>query len=267
MAIELPPIGLGTYQNTDPETCRESVRTALELGYRHVDTAEMYENESFVGDGLAAADIDREDVFVSTKVDSRNLGYEAVLETAEASREYLGVDTIDLLYVHWPIRTYDPAETLRAFDDLHDSGVIRHVGVSNFRPDQLRDAIEHLDAPLYAHQVECHPLLQQDDLRELAREHGHHLVAYSPLAKGTVTDVPALQPIAEKHDATPAQVSLAWLLSKESVSVIPKASSEPHIRENLGALDLELDDEDIAQIDQIEGTDRQVDFDAAPWNQ
>lgn len=266
MAIELPPIGLGTYKNTDPDTCRASVRTALDVGYRHLDTAEGYDNEAYAGEGLADADVDSEEVFVATKVGTRSLAYDDVLETAAASREQLGVDTIDLLYVHWPIRTYDPEETLRAFDELSDRGDIRHVGLSNFLPDQLTDAIDRLDAPVHAHQVECHPLLQQDELRRLAREHDHHLVAYSPLAKGTVTDVPELVDIAEKHDATPAQVSLAWLLWKESVSVIPKASSEAHIRENLGALDLALDDEDVARIDAIDRTERMVDFDAAPWN-
>lgn len=267
MAIDLPPIGLGTFRNTDPEQCAQSVQTALEAGYRHVDTAELYENEAAVGDGLAAADIPREDVFVSTKVDSRNLGYDEVLETAATSREKLGVDTIDLLYVHWPIRTYDPEETLAAFDELYDRGDIRHVGLSNFLPAQLLDAMNRLDAPVYAHQVECHPFLQQAELRQLAREHGHHLVAYSPLAKGDVVDAPEIQSVADRVDATPAQVALAWLLSKESVSVIPKATGEAHIRENLGALDVDLDPEDIATIDGIEREQRYVDFDAAPWNQ
>ena len=267
MAIELPPIGLGTYENTDPETCAESVQTALDVGYRHVDTAEGYGNEAYVGEGLAASDVDRADVFVATKVGSRSLAYDDVLETAAESKRKLGVDTIDLLYVHWPIRTYDPEDTLRAFDELHDRGDVRHVGLSNFTPDLLTDAIDRLDAPVYAHQVECHPMLQQDELRRLAREHDHPLVAYSPLAKGTVTDVPELAAIAEKRDATPAQVALAWLLSKESVSVIPKAASAAHIRENIDALDLALDDEDIERVDALDRTERMVDFDAAPWNE
>jgi 2,5-diketo-D-gluconate reductase B len=264
-ADDLPAVGIGTY-DTDHNTCRECVTYALNAGYRHVDTAEMYENEAAVGDAVAAADVDREDVFVATKVHSRNLAYNDVLEHARASREKLGVDVLDLLYVHWPIRAYDPADTLAAFDELHDRGLIRRVGLSNFTPELLDEARSHLDAPVFAHEVECHPLLQQDELREYAREHDHYLVAYSPLAKGRVTDVPELVDIAEKHDATPAQVSLAWLLSRENVAVIPKSTSETHIRENLEARDLSLDPVDVERIDAIDRTERQVDFPAAPWN-
>ena len=261
----LPRIGIGTY-DVPPDACERAVTTALDLGYRHVDTAEMYENEAAVGRALETADVDRENVWVATKVHSRNLAYEDVLEAARASRERLGVEVIDLLYVHWPIRAYDPVETLAAFDELYDRGEIRHVGLSNFTPSLLEGALEHLDAPLFAHQVECHPLLPQNELRRYAREHSHHLVAYSPLAKGAVTEVPELIEIAEAFDATPAQVALAWLLSKEELVAIPKSTSEAHIRENLEARRLEVDDRVIERIDGLERRERQVDFPHAPWN-
>ena len=264
-ADDLPDVGIGTY-DTDHDACQACVTYALNTGYRHVDTAEMYENEAAVGDALAAANVDREDVFVATKVLPENLAYDDVLARAQASREKLGVDAIDLLYVHWPIRAYDPEETLAAFDELYDRGLTRHVGLSNFTPARLDEARDHLDAPVFAHEVECHPLFQQDELREYAREHDHYLVAYSPLAKGRVTEVPEIVDIAEKHDATPAQVSLAWLLSKENVAVIPKSTSETHIRENLAAGGLSLDPEDVERIDAIDREERQVDFPDAPWN-
>lgn len=266
MTLEsIPDIGIGTY-DVAGDACTRSVATALDLGYRHVDTAEMYDNEAAVGEAISSARVDRDDVFVATKVHSRNLGYEDVLERARASCEKLGVDTLDLLYVHWPIRAYDPAETLSAFDALHDSGVIRHVGLSNFTPGLLDEARDHLDAPVFAHEVECHPLLQQAELRAYASEHDHYLVAYSPLAKGAVTEVPELVDIAAKHGATAAQVSLAWLLAKENVVVVPKSTTEAHIRENYAAQQLALDKDDIARIDAIDRTERQVDFDGAPWN-
>ncbi|MFB6072242.1 MAG: aldo/keto reductase [Halobacterium sp.] len=265
MPEPLPAVGVGTY-GLDPGACQESVRTALDAGYRHVDTAEMYENEAAVGDALAAGDVDRKDVFVATKVHSRNLAYDDAVDAARASRDRLGVDAIDLLYVHWPIRAYDPAETLAAFDALHADGVVRHVGVSNFTPELLADAVDRLDAPLFAHQVECHPLLQQDDLRALASEHDHHLVAYSPLAKGAVLDHPTIRDVAAAHDATPAQVSLAWLLSKDRVAAVPRSTSPEHLRENLAARDLELDADALARLDDIDETARQVDFADAPWN-
>jgi 2,5-diketo-D-gluconate reductase B len=267
MAVDsLPEIGLGTYENTDPETCAESVETALNAGYRHVDTAEGYDNERAVGRGIRRADVDREGVFLATKVSPDNLARDDLVEHARASADRLGVETLDLLYVHWPIGAYDSEGTLAALDELYEAGLTRHVGLSNFLPEQLDEALDRLSAPLFAHQVECHPLFQQEELRAHAREGGYHLVAYTPLAKGEVTAVPELVEIAEKHDATAAQVALAWLLGKESVSAIPKSATPAHIRENYGALDLTLDDADVAKIDGIDREERYVDFEAAPWN-
>ena len=262
----IPSPGLGTSGNDDPDQCAETVRTAIEMGYRHVDTAQMYDNEAAVGEGIARADVDREDVFLATKVWTSNLAHEDVLRTAEESLDRLGVSQVDLLYVHWPANEYDPEDTLSAFDQLDDEGLIENVGVSNFEPRHLDEARKILDAPLFANQVEMHPLLQQDELVEYASKNDVNLVAYSPLARGKVFDVPEIQEVAEKHDASPAQVSLAWLLQKEGVAAIPKASSEAHIRDNWGALDLELDDEDVATIESIDERDRQVDPSFAPWN-
>ena len=260
------PFGLGTYENDDPDQCAESVRVALDAGYRHVDTAQMYGNEAAVGEGLAAADVDREDVFVATKLQPGNLAYDDVLSTTEESRDRLGVDTIDLMYVHWPLDAYDPEETLPALDAIRDRGLVRHVGLSNFTPDQLTDAIDRLESPLFAHQVEMHPYLQQAELRDLAREHDHYLVAYSPLAKGSVADDDTLRAVAEEVDATAAQVALAWLRSKERVVPIPKATGRDHIEENLASLDVDLDDDAIERIDELDRGEREVDFPEAPWN-
>jgi len=262
----VPRIGIGTY-DLAPDVCTASVATALNAGYRHVDTAAMYENEAAVGRAIERVAVPREDVFVATKIHSRNLAYEDVLESAAASRDRLGVETIDLLYVHWPIRAYDPEATLAAFDDLHDRGLIRHVGVSNFTPALLEVAMDVLDAPLVAHQVECHPLLQQDQLRRYARDHDHYLVAYSPLAKGAVTEEPVIQDIAAANDVSAAQVSLAWLLSKENVVAIPRSSSASHIEENLAARTVDLEPTAIDRIDAIDRTHRQVDVPEAPWNE
>jgi len=263
--LDLPPIGLGTYENTDPDVCADSVETALNEGYRHVDTAEMYGNEDAVGEGIARADVDREDVIVATKIDTPNLAHDDLLDSARGCADRLGIETIDLLYVHWPLDTYEPQETLGALDAAVEEGLARHVGLSNFTPSLLEEAIDLLDTSLAAHQVECHAMLQQDELRALAREHDHHLVAYSPLAKGDVIDVPEIREIAAKHDATPAQVALAWLTAKESVVAIPKASSADHIRENFAARDLALEPVDIERIDELDRTERKVDFDGTPW--
>ncbi|RLM57295.1 aldo/keto reductase [Halobellus sp. Atlit-31R] len=264
--MEFPPLGFGTYRLTDPEECPATVATAVDTGYDHVDTAQGYGNESLVADGLARADRDADEVLVATKLDTGNLGYDDVLETARASADRLDTDTIDLLYVHWPGADYDPDETLPALDLLVDDGVVDQVGVSNFAPEQLETAIDRLDAPLAAHQVEVHPLLPQRELHELAVDHGHRLVAYSPLARNRVADVPAIVEVAERHDATPAQVSLAWLLAKEHVTPIPKAATTAHVRENYAALDLELDAADVAAIDDVDRRYRVVDAPDAHWN-
>jgi 2,5-diketo-D-gluconate reductase B len=268
MPGDLPRLGIGTWENTDPEACANAVRTALEMGYRHVDTAQAYGNEADVGRGIAAADVDREDVFVATKLHPRmrDLDHEGVLEAASDSLERLGLDAVDLLYVHWPVDSYDPAETLGGFDELRERGLVEHVGVSNFSPELLDEARDHLDAPIFANQVEMHPLLHQEALCERARRDDHWLVAYSPLARGDVFDVPEVQAVAEKHGVSEAQVSLAWLLSKEHVAAIPKATSEAHIRDNFAATDLELDAADRERLDGIEREDRKVDVEGAPWS-
>jgi len=263
---DLPRVGLGTYSDDDRDQWRENVRTALDVGYRHVDTAQGYDNEQYVGAGLRDADVDRSDVFLATKVSTANLAREDALATTRESLDRLGVGAVDLLYVHWPHDTYDPESTLSAFDRLHGEGRIGHVGLSNFTPELLDEAMDVLDAPVAAHQVECHPFLPQAELRAHAREHDYWLVAYCPLAQGRVLDDPVLGDIAENHDTSPAAVSLAWLLSKDNVAVIPKASSREHMAANLAARDLELDDDDIERIDAIDRRERVIDPSWAPWN-
>jgi len=261
----MPMLGLGTWENTDPAACADSVATALEMGYRHIDTAQAYGNEAAVGDGLAQAAVDRDDVFLATKIWIDNLAYDDVLETADASLDRLGVDSVDLLYVHWPSRTYDAENTLAAFNELYEQGKIDRIGVSNFQPEQVAEAIELSDAPIFANQVEIHPLLQQEELREVCADHGVELVAYSPLARGNVFEVPEIEAIADDRGVSPAQVSLAWL-RQEGITAIPKATSEAHISDNWASLSLELTDDELAAIRDIERTDRQVDPGFGPWN-
>lgn len=261
---EIPPLGIGTWENTDPDACASAVETALELGYRHVDTAQAYRNEPYVGRGIDVASVVRKDVFLASKVFIDDLRPRDVKRTVEESLDRLGVDYLDLLYVHWPARTYDPESTLPAFEDLYDDGVIRHIGVSNFEPEQLDRARSVLDAPIFANQVEMHPLCPQEDLHTYMADTDIELVAYSPLARGEVLDVPEIQTVADKHGISEAQVSLAWLLEK-GVIPIPKATSRAHIADNWASLDVELDEEDVETIDGIDRRERQVDPSFAPW--
>ncbi|XVH32067.1 aldo/keto reductase [Haloferacaceae archaeon DSL9] len=247
----LPPVGLGT-MGLDTAATATAITTAIGLGYRHVDTAQIYGNERLVGDAIAEADVDRDDLTLATKVWADTLAPADVRASTEESARKLGVDAIDLLYVHRPIDTYDPDETLPAFDALRDGGTIRRIGVSNFTVAELDEAREILDAPLFAHQTELHPLFYRPELVRHAQRHDYTVVAYSPIAGGRVGDLPELRAVAEKHETTPEAVSIAWLCGKENVVTIPKSSTEAHLRANFEAASLALDDEDVARIESID---------------
>lgn len=266
----IPEIGFGTMRLTDPDEGADAVTSAIDVGYRHIDTAQKYENEDVVGDGIAQADVPRDDLFVATKIKETNLAHDDVLETAERSLERLGLETVDLLYVHWPAISgesdrYDPQETLSAFNELLDEGSVRYVGVANFSIELVEEAQEYLDATILTNQVEMHPLFQQNELVDYAQENDMYLVAYCPMMRGSIDEVPELAEIAAKHGATPGQVSLAWLMSKDNVVPIPR-SGGPHISENYRATELDLDEEDISRIESIDREQRVVNPDKGPWN-
>lgn len=253
-------LGLGTGGIEDPA----EIERALERGYRHLDTAIAYGNEGVVGEAIAESDVDDRDLFVATKLPRDELSYSDAVQAANESHARLGVDRIDLLYVHWPLGDYDADETMMALDQLVDDGVAWRIGVSNFTPDLLTEAEGETANGIFANQVEMHPLLPQTELREVCEDHGIEVVAYAPLARGKVTEVPEIQRVAEKHDATAAQVSLAWLREK-GVTAIPKGTGD-HVAENWTSLDVELDVDDVERIDGIEERHRCVDPDDAPWN-
>ncbi|RNJ27104.1 aldo/keto reductase [Halosegnis longus] len=263
----VPRLGLGTSGNDDPAQCADSVATALDAGYRHIDTAQMYDNETAVGDGIAKSDVPREEVFLATKVHPSNLGFDDVHASTESSLDRLGVDTIDLLYVHWPTQAYDPDATLRAFDELYEAGTIDHVGVSNFTPELIEEALTILDAPIVANQVEVHPLLgPREPLFSTCRDHDIDIVAYAPFCRGEALNDPTVQAVADAHDSSPAQVCLAWLASHD-VAAIPKATGRAHIEANARATALQLTDDDIDRLDRIDRRYRRFDPDGSPWSE
>ncbi|ELY89039.1 aldo/keto reductase [Natrialba hulunbeirensis JCM 10989] len=231
------------------------IETALEYGYRHLDTAQVYGNEAVVGDGLAQSSVPREDVTVATKVWADSLAPDDVHRTTEESLDRLGLEFVDLLYVHRPIETYDPEATLPAFEELQAAGTIDGIGVSNFSCDELETAQSVLDTPIAAHQIEYHPLFQPEELLAHAREYDYPFVAYSPLANGRAREIDEVVDVAESHDATPEAVCLAWLLAKDGVVTIPKSSSADHLRANLEAQELELSPAECERIDAIDRTE------------
>jgi 2,5-diketo-D-gluconate reductase B len=248
--MDLPPIGLGTMGIDEPAT----ITTALDVGYRHLDTAQIYDNEQVVGDGLAQSAVDREEITLATKVWADSLSPTDVIATTNASLRRLGVNRVDLLYIHRPIDTYDPAQTLAAFDRLYEQDTIGGVGLSNFTLEQFETAREELSAPIEAHQIEFHPLFWSETLLAHAQTHDYQLVAYSPLAGGRVREIEAVVDIAETHGTTPEAVAIAWLLSKPNVVTIPKASSARHLKANLQAARLTLTDNECRRIDEVDRT-------------
>lgn len=243
----IPKLGVGTWQNTGPG-CADTVRTALELGYRHVDTAQIYDNERLVGEGIAAADVDREEVFLTTKVWRSNLRGGDVRSSVQESLENLGVEYVDLLLIHWPHPRVPVEETLEAMTALREEGAVKHLGVSNFTRSQLRTAMDVADAPIVTDQVLYHPYKRQADLREFCVRNDVALTAYSPLARGDVLDDSVLAEIGARHDKTAPQVALRWLIQQEGVVAIPKASSRDHLAENLAVFEFSLSPAEMSTI-------------------
>ncbi|QZP37523.1 aldo/keto reductase [Halobaculum magnesiiphilum] len=257
-------LGFGTAGFESRSLAVQSVKEALEVGYRHLDTAQQYSHSAAVGEAIAETDVPREEIFVATKLHSKNLTHEAVLTETRAILDRLGLDTIDLLYVHWPAHTYGPAETFGAMGELVESGAVRRVGGCNFTVDLLREAIATSPVPLFANQIEMHPFLPQADLLETCRAEGIEVVAHTPLAGGAVFRSDVLRDIATERGATVPQVVLAWLLGRPACP-IPKATGD-HIGENYAATALELTSAERARIDAIEEEHRVVDYDFAPWS-
>ena len=248
----IPALGFGTYR-LQGETCENAVRDALELGYRHIDTAEFYDNHEAVGRGIEAASVDREDVFLTTKLWKTNLEADAVHSRARDFVEALGVDAVDLLLVHWPNESVPIEETIEAMNEVQRDGLARAIGVSNFSVPQLDAAMEASATPIVTNQVQYHPLSVPTDLLEFAADDGPLITAYSPLGKGAVATNGTLQEIGGAHDKTPAQVALRWLVQQDPVIAIPKAESRDHRYENSQIFDFELTDAEMRAIFDLSG--------------
>ena len=246
---EMPLLGLGTWPMTGGE-CVSAVAAALRLGYRHIDTAVGYHNHKDVGRGLRDSGVERADVFVTTKIMDDRLRHDDVLRDCDQSLRDLGIDHIDLLLIHWPNREIPLGETLRTFRRLLDDGRIRHAGVSNFTVRRLGEAIAAGEVPIAVNQVEYHPYLNQQELLDCCTANDVVLTAYSPLARGQITDDEVLVAISRRYGKSPLQVALRWMLQK-SIVVIPKASSEAHLRANMDIFGWELSAEEMTRIDAI----------------
>jgi 2,5-diketo-D-gluconate reductase B len=241
--ISLPKLGLGTFR-MQGDTCRAAVESALALGYRHLDTAEMYANEEAVGAAISASTVARKDLHVTTKVWNENLAPDAIRKAFDTSLKKLRLDRIDLYLVHWPARNMNLPVIFETLMKLKEEGRVRAIGVANFNTALLKIVVEDIKAPIACDQVEYHVMLDQTPLRKYLAAKSIPLVAYCPLAQGRVASDAALVKIGTKHNATAAQVALKWLLDQDGVAAIPKAARAESQQANLDALKVTLDDED-----------------------
>ncbi|SDY43893.1 2,5-diketo-D-gluconate reductase A [Amycolatopsis xylanica] len=243
----IPQLGLGVFQ-IPPDDTAEVVRQAVEAGYRHFDTAQMYRNEEGVGEGLKQSGIAREDVFITTKLANDAQGYDNAINALEGSLQRLGTDYVDLYLIHWPLPHKDlyPV-TWTAFTDILRAEKARAIGVSNFQPEHLDRLREQSSVVPAVNQIELHPLLQQQELRAYHRAHGIVTEAWSPLAQGEVLGDPVIGEIAAKHGKSAAQVVLRWHIQLGNV-VFPKSANADRLRENIDIFDFELDDADLRSI-------------------
>ena len=252
----MPMLGFGTWKLQEGDEVRDAVVTALKAGYRHVDTAAMYDNERGVGQAIRDSRVRREEIFLTTKVwnDDIRAGYDAVLRACEASLERLKVSYVDLYLLHWPIAEKD-REAWRAMETLYRSGKARSIGVCNYLPHQLDALLPGVGVTPMVNQVEFHPFLLQPDLAEACAGYGIVREAWSPLMQGHVGDVPAIVDIAKRLHRTPAQVVLHWALQHRVVT-IPRSSNPKHIAETAALFDFELTPDDIALLNELDQNKR-----------
>ncbi len=264
--LRMPKLGLGTWRMKGDE-CREAVERALSLGYRHLDTAEMYGNEEAVGSALAGARLPRADIHVTTKVWFDHLAPDAMRQALETSLTKLQSDYVDLYMIHWPAPDMDLPSALATLMRLKEEGLAHAIGVCNFPVALLKQAVEDVGAPIAVNQIEYHVLLGQDAVLDYARAHDVAVTAYCPVAQGKLAGHEELGIIARKHGVTATQVALKWLLDQPGVAAIPKASRRESQVANLEAMKIELDDSDRAAIACLPKTQRLVNPGFAPaWD-
>jgi diketogulonate reductase-like aldo/keto reductase len=263
--VEMPQLGFGVWQVPDDEA-EQAVATALEAGYRSIDTAAIYGNEEGTGKAIASSGVPRADLFVTTKLWNGDQGYDSTLRAFDTSLDKLGLEYVDLYLIHWPLPSKGAyVDTYKAFEKLYADGRAKAIGVSNFLPDHLEQLLKATSVVPAVNQIELHPHLQQQAAREFHAEHGIATEAWSPLGSGKgLLEVPAIVAIARKHERTPAQVVLRWHLQLGNI-VIPKSVTPSRIKENIEVFDFALDDEDISAISAL-NEDRRLGPDPATFD-
>jgi len=263
---KMPALGMGTYL-LKGEAGIESIHTALKVGYRHIDTAQIYGNEDAVGTAIMESDVSRHDIFLTTKVWTDKFHKEELEKSVDESLVKLQTDYVDLLLLHWPNPKVPLAESIEAINQVVKKGKAKAIGVSNFTVALMKEAVQLSEAPIVANQVEYHVLLSQSAVFGFAVPHHIAITAYSPLAQGRLKDQQILEEIGAKYKKTASQVALRWLVQQPNVAAVPKASSEKNLRLNFEIFDFNLADEDLARIHTLQGDERFNSFDFSPtWD-
>lgn len=253
--VTIPQLGLGVYKVSDEQVV-DVVQTAIETGYRSIDTAQFYDNERGVGEAIKGSGVPREELFITTKVWNTHHGFENTLRAFEESMENLKLDYLDLYLIHWPTPMFDNyVETYKALEELYRDGRVKAIGVSNFHIEHIKRLLEECEVKPVLNQVECHPYLQQKELKEFCNEHDIYVESWSPLARGGILEDETIKRLAEKHGKSPAQIVLRWHIQENSI-VIPKSVTPTRIRENFHVFDFELTTEEMAQIALLERNER-----------
>ncbi|GKU81633.1 aldo/keto reductase [Niallia sp. NCCP-28] len=252
--VEIPQFGLGVYKVEEGQTVIETVKAALSYGYRSIDTAAVYGNEEGVGKAIKESAISREELFITTKLWNDDQGYDQTLKAFETSLRKLDLDYIDLYLIHWPGKD-KYVETWKAFERLYDEGLVRAIGVSNFHEHHLEQLLKNANEHPAVNQIELHPRLSQEALRDYCKSKDIKVEAWSPLAKGRLLNEPTINYIANKHGKTPAQVILRWHLQNDII-VIPKSITPARLKENADIFDFQLSLDEMNQLDQLNMNER-----------
>jgi 2,5-diketo-D-gluconate reductase A len=253
--VEIPQLGFGVFQVPAEETVA-AAQAALEVGYRHIDTAQMYGNEKEVGEAIRRSGIPREEVFVTSKVSNKWRERDEMLRSVDRSLADLGVDQLDLLLIHWPLPTVsDYVKRWTVMEEIYAGGRVRAIGVSNFTVHHLRNLFGSSEVRPAVNQIEVHPFLTQDDVRAFDADHEIVTEAWAPIARGKVNDDPAIRAVAEQVGRTPAQVTLRWHIQRGDV-VFPKSVTRSRVEENFGIFDFELDESQMAALSGLDRGER-----------
>jgi 2,5-diketo-D-gluconate reductase A len=254
--VEIPQLGFGVYQ-VKPEETAQAVQSALEVGYRHIDTAEMYGNEAGVGEGIRNSGIPREEVFVTSKLNNGFHAHDDALKAFDGTLAALKFDYVDLFLIHWPLPGIDVdyVETWKAMEEIYRSGRAKSIGVSNFNAHHLRRLFGETEIRPAVNQIEVHPYLAQDELRAFDADHEIATEAWSPIAQGKVLDDPTILRVAERHGKTASQVTLRWHIQRGDI-VFPKSVTRSRVEENFGLFDFELSEDDIREITALDRNER-----------